>query len=145
MLVSIGLQQAASGISAFSIPQLVDRILMRAAESHTDDVVQERFLTHVAEYGEEAGIGYRHSTEANNPSYSLSFHVGFFRCYEMGDEAIRVIRRDDVTMCQHVDVASIRFRVDLPNAVSLDNPIIGATRVAQAILGAAAPVRGRPD
>ena len=59
----------------------------------------------------------------------------FIRGYDMADPAVEVLRRDDVVAHQHVDAQSLMFRVELPATISLNNPIAGARRVAEAILG----------
>jgi hypothetical protein len=52
----------------------------------------------------------------------------------MQDHAIQVLRRQDVTARAHVDVGSVKFRIDLPPAISAENPMVGANQVALAIL-----------
>jgi hypothetical protein len=52
----------------------------------------------------------------------------------MADPAVEVLRRDDLITHQHVDAQSVTFRVELPATISLNNPIVGARRVAEAIL-----------
>lgn len=54
--------------------------------------------------------------------------------YDMANEAIEVLRRHDLVTHTNVDVDSVRFRIDLPLTVSVDNPVVGATQVADAIL-----------
>lgn len=134
LLVSIGLRQADPNVPALSIPSLVDSIIKRLTASEADGLVDE-FLRRVARYGSESGIGYEHVTMAKEAPFTTPFTVTFIRGYDMADPAVEVLRRDDVVAHQHVDAQSLTFRVDLPATISLNNPIAGARRVAEAILG----------
>lgn len=135
ILVSIGLEPHAEGGNAFTIPQLVDRILARMLASGLGDSKAEKFQFHVAEYCENFGGGYDHHVHASDDAYATRFVTSFFRAYDMSDTNIEVLRRQDIAARPHVDIGSVRFRVDLPVAVSADNPITGANQVAEAILG----------
>ncbi|MCG2622622.1 PD-(D/E)XK motif protein [Arthrobacter sp. I2-34] len=137
-LVSIGLQPAEPGGNTFTIPQLVERIIAQMERSGVGGSVVDKFLAHVAEYGASSGGGYKHGTQLPDPSYTTPFLTSFFRAYDMSDSAVEVLRRDDVAVRHHVDVSSVRFRVDLPITASLGNPVVGANQVAQVILGTAA-------
>lgn len=137
-LVSIGLQPAEPGGNAFTIPQLVERIISRMDGARAGGSVADKFLAHVAEYGASSGGGYEHGAQEPDPSYTTPFLTSFFRAYDMSDRAVEVLRRDDVAVRHHVDVSSVRFRVELPVAASLGNPVVGANQVAQVILGAGA-------
>lgn len=134
LLVSIGLRQTDSNVPALSIPSLVESIVARLTASGTAGLVDE-FFRRVAMYGSESGIGYQHATMANEAPFTTPFSVTFVRGYDMADPAIEVLRRDDVVAHQHVDAQSLTFRVELPATISLNNPIAGARRVAEAILG----------
>ena len=133
LLVSIGLCQADSKVPAISIPSLVESIVERLTASGASGLVEE-FLTRVATYGTESGIGYEHATMANEAPFTTPFTATFVRGYDMADPAVEVLRRDDVVAHQHVDAQSLTFRVELPAAISLYNPVAGARRVAEAIL-----------
>jgi hypothetical protein len=137
-LVSIGLQPAEPGGNAFTIPQLVDRIIARVEGAGAGGSVVDKFLAHVAEYGANSGGGYEHGTQVPDPPYTTPFLTTFFRAYDMSDRAVEVLRRDNVAVHHHVDVSSVRFRVELPITASLGNPVVGANQVAQGILGTAA-------
>lgn len=134
LLVSIGLRQAEPNIPAFSIPSLVESIVERLTASGASGLVDE-FLGRVAMYGSESGIGYEHATKAKEAPFMTPFSVTFIRSYDMADPAVEVLRRDDIVAHQHVDAQSLTFRVDLPATISIENPITGARRVAEAILG----------
>lgn len=134
LLVSIGLHQADPNVPALSIPSLVENITKRLTATGASGLVDE-FLTRVAMYGSESGVGYEHATMINEAPFTTPFTVTFVRAYDMADPAIEVLRRDDVVSHQHVDAQSLTFRVELPATISFDNPVAGARRVAEAILG----------
>lgn len=134
LLVSVGLRQAEPGVPAISVPSLVDTISTRLNQAGAGGTIDD-FLTHVSVYGSESGVGYEHATMANDAPFTSPFTVTFVRGYDMGDPAVEVLRRDDVVNHHHVDVQSLTFRIDLPAAINLDNPVTGIGRVAEAILG----------
>ena len=134
--MSIGLQPAEAGSNSFTIPQLVNRIIARIEGAGAGGSVVSKFLAHVAEYGAKLGGGYEHGAQVS-PSYTTPFLTSFFRAYDMSDSAVEVLRRGDVAVRHHVDVNSVRFRMDLPITASPGNPVVGANQVAQAILGTA--------
>lgn len=134
LLVSVGLRQTDPNVPASSIPSLVESIVARLTTSGASGLVDE-FLKRVAMYGSESGIGYEHATMAKEAPFTTTFSVTFVRGYDMADPAVEVLRHDDVVTHQHVDAQSLSFRVELPATISLNNPIAGARRVAEAILG----------
>jgi len=134
LLVSVGLRQADPDVPAFSIPSLVDAILARINLAGAESVIDD-FLTHLSVYGSESGIGYQHTTMANDAPFITPFTITFVRGYDMGDAAVEVLRRDDVVAHHHVDVQSLIFRIDLPATINLDNPVAGISRIAETILG----------
>lgn len=133
-LISIGLQTGNPGGAAFTIPQLVNRIDKRLEDSGNVSSVSN-FLGNLKQYASATGDGYDHSAQASDPAYTVPFLTTFFRAYDMSDPAIEVLRRHDITAHHHVDVGSVRFRVDLPLTASAKSPIVGANQVAAAILG----------
>lgn len=133
LLVSIGLCQPDLNAPGLSIPSLVESILERLRATGASGLVDE-FLTRVSVYGTESGIGYDHATMVNEAPFTTTFGVTFVRGYDMEDPAVEVLRRDDLITHQHVDAQSVTFRVELPATISLDNPIVGARRVVEAIL-----------
>ncbi|TFB96267.1 MULTISPECIES: PD-(D/E)XK motif protein [unclassified Cryobacterium] len=135
ILVSIGLEPNAEGGNAFTIPQLVDRILARMFAAGLRDSEAEKFLFHVSEYGANLGGGYDHHVQASDVAYATGFVTSFFRAYDMSDPNIEVLRRQDIAARSHTDIGSVTFRVDLPVSASADNPINGANQVAEAIIG----------
>lgn len=133
LLVSVGLQQASPTNSTFSIPMLVDRII-NCLEATGNAGHVASFLTHVATYGSESGFGYKHASMATDAPFTNHFATTFFRGYDMADPAIEVLRHDDVAIHHHVELQSVRFRINLPGTISHQNPIPGMNRVAQRIL-----------
>lgn len=133
LLVSIGLRQADLNTDALSIPSLVESIIDRLEASGAGGLV-DSFLTRVSVYGAESGVGYEHATMANEAPFITQFSMTFVRGYDMADPAVEVLRRDDVISLQHVDVQSVTYRVELPATISVNNPIVGARRVAETIL-----------
>ena len=133
-LVSIGLQIGTAGGNGFTLPQLVDRIIGHMTTAGLPDSAVQTLLFRISEYGDGAAGGYNHATQAADSVYSATFLTSFFRAYNMVDSAVQVLRRADVTAHPHVAVDSVRFRVDLPVAVSAGNPTIGANKVADTIL-----------
>lgn len=137
-LLSIGLQRAESDASnSFTVPSLVERITTRIADTGASPLVIERFVAHVAEYGASPWMGYNHTTQAADPTYSIPFLTTFFRAYDMDDTTVGVLRRHDVAAFRHVADDSVRFRVNLSTngPISAGNPAEGANQVAQMILG----------
>ncbi|MFI2752962.1 PD-(D/E)XK motif protein [Cellulomonas sp. P22] len=134
-LVSIGLEPGADGGNAFTIPYLVERILARMSAAGLADSDVEKFLFHVSEYGVSFGGGYDHRTQASDATFAIGFLTSFFRAYDMSDIDIEVLRRQDVMVRSHVDIGSVKFRVNMPVAASAGNPINGANQVAAAIIG----------
>ncbi|AXA84450.1 hypothetical protein DCD74_06895 [Lysobacter oculi] len=134
LLVSIGLNQADPHAPALSIPSLVESIVERLTATGAHSFVEE-FLKRVAMYGSESGIGYEHARMSKEVPFTTPFTVTFVRSYDMADPAIEVLRRDEVVTYHHVDAKSLTFRVELPATISLDNPVAGSRRVAEAILG----------
>ena len=133
LLVSIGLQQT-DNVPAISIPSLVESIIARLSTNGASGLIDD-FLNRVAMYGSESGIGYEHATMKNSAPFTTAFSVTFSRCYDMSDPAIEVLRSDDLAAHQHVNAQSLTFRVELPATISVKNPVVGARRIAEEILG----------
>ena len=134
-LVSIGLVEAEFGSDGTSVPKLVDRVMNRLEDSGNGSAV-DKFLAHVSEYGISSGNGYDHRANAFDPAYATQFQVAFFRAYDMDGEGVKVLRTSDLVSHPHVDINSVKFRIELPILLEYGNPIAGANKVAKAILGA---------
>lgn len=134
LLVSVGLQTAQAGASSFSITTLVQRILDRLLATGNAGL-QKGFLANLSAYGSESGFGYDHATMSAEPPFTALFVTTFFRGYDMSDPGVEVLRRDDVAPHPHVEISSVRFRINLPSVITGQNPISGANQVARSILG----------
>jgi hypothetical protein len=134
LLVSVGLQLSEPSANSFTLPQLTQRLVERMEATGNGGAVAG-FLANVASYGSESGFGYHHTTMSNDVPFTTPFTPAFVRCYEMGDPAVEVLRRDDVLNHHHVDAQSVTFKINLPATLSADNPVSGIHRVAAAILG----------
>jgi hypothetical protein len=115
---------------------LVDGLIERAsaalgaaASAFIDDL-----LEHIADYGPPAAVGYDHSTMAESARFSRRFRLRFVRCYDMADEAIRLLTIDDMRRRPFIDAESLRLRVNLPDQVTGDvNPVVGLSNCARQI------------
>lgn len=136
LLVSIGVQANAVEANAITIPGLVDRIIERMEGAGSNETAVGKFLARVSEYGADSGGAYQHGIQTSDSAYSEGFLTTFFRAYDMADDGVLVLRRQDVAVRAHVDVGSVSFRIDLPTAIGVGNPIVGANQVASAVLDA---------
>ena len=127
--------EAEFGSDGTSVPKLVDRVVNRLEDSGNGSAV-DKFLAHVSEYGTSSGNGYDHRANAFDPAYATQFQVAFFRAYDMDGEGVKVLRTSDLVSRPHVDINSVKFRIELPILLEYGNPIAGANKVAKAILGA---------
>ena len=133
LLISIGLQEAIPSENTFSIPTLVDRIVDCLRSTGNDGLISS-FLTHVAAYGTDSGLGYEHASMAAEPPFIDHFAVVFFGAYYMEATAIKVRRNGDAGTHCHVAPTARWFTISLPNSLNYQNPIHGMNRVAQHIL-----------
>lgn len=135
LLVSIGVNFTVAHENAVTVPDLVDRISGRLKRIHRQDV-QTVFVSRVREYGAESGFGYDHATMSGDAAFTRPIEVVFVRAYNMTDPNVSVLRRADIVPHQYVELASLRYTVDLPVRVSGDtNPTVGLQQVAKLILG----------
>lgn len=133
ILVSIGLQPHSPSSGSFTIPQMVQRIVNRLAETGHKGQAAE-FLRRVAIYGSESGFGYDHNTMAREAPFTDPYAISFIRAYDMADPAIDVLQSDDVIARHHVDPGSFRFTITLPMSLGSTNPVLGANQIAQDLL-----------
>lgn len=133
LLVSIGLEESEESANAFNVPQLTQRIVDRLQDTGNGGLVDD-FLAHVAVYGSETGFGYHHLSMASDMPFTTWFTPTFVRSYDMGDECVQVLRRENLVVHNHVDAQSVTFRINLPATISLDNPINGLFNVVGHIL-----------
>lgn len=127
-LASVGVV-AAGGSSTgdtFTLASLVDEmldLLDPAATGREHTAIQDLFLERLRGYGTCAGPGYDHDTMRTWGIYRHPHSLRFFRVYHMNSESIQVLRQASVRVCEHVDVASVRFTVLLPEVIEPGNPV----------------------
>jgi hypothetical protein len=128
-LLSLGVVWLASASGAGrTIPDLVDAVLA----SLPDSAVRDGFLARVRQYGGDAGIGYDHNEDRGASRYTQPFQMRFERLYDLGDEALHLLRSPDVAHAAHVQQDSISYRVQLPAQVRGDvNPIAGMPAIVE--------------
>lgn len=120
-LLSLGIRWTDPEEGGSTIPSLVEKISSRM---DADD--RDSFYLRLAQYGGDAGTGYRHERDRFTATYSRPFTTRFERLYDMGDPSIRLPRRGDLETYSDLDIDSLSFRVDLPARVKGDiNPISG--------------------
>lgn len=143
LLVSVGLQwvdPADSVRNTLTLPRLIDTIVDRTlrASGANAERVTSRLLRRISEYGSAMEMGYDHETMATSAAFQRPFRTSFVRCYDMADEAIAVLRSDDVRRAPNVELDSVHYRINLPDKVRGDiNPTAGLTNSAHQILGLA--------
>lgn len=128
-LLSLGFRpetSEASATAALSLPAQVDAVLLRldsAAEQGGNRDLSALLLEKVSRYGSPSGRGYEHEEMRRWSAYQGRWQQGFVRIYDMGDDAIQVLRRDDIQRRNHVVLSSVSFDIVLPDRVSGDlNP-----------------------
>lgn len=130
-LLSLGVAAIPSGLQAGqTVPALVQRIADRASmDTRTD------FLDRVQAYGGDAGLGYKHARDHSKARFQKRFALNFERLYDLTDDSLRILRRDDVVGFPHIDVDSIEFDVDLPYPFrGVINPVTGLQKLVDALL-----------
>ncbi len=134
LLVSIGVNYTVAHENSMTVPNLVNRIGDRLKQVDRKDVLRT-FVSRVREYGSGRGFGYDHTTMAKDAAFTRPIEVLFVRGYDMTDPNVSVLRRSDVVVHQHVELASLRYTVDLPVKVSGDlNPTVGLQQIAKLIV-----------
>lgn len=135
ILVSLGARYGSPHENSHSVAGLVEAIVHRLMHAGAEDRTS-LFLSRVREYFAEHGLGYDHSTMSDEPAFSRAIELVFARGYDMADEAVLVPRRSDLVPFAHVDLSSVRYKVDLPVTVNGNlNPTVGLQQVARRILG----------
>lgn len=119
-LLSVSLSPADAG---FSLPDLVDRLLVLLREEETSaGPLQLRLLRDIAQYGGDAGLGYVHTLMSTWPVYQQEYLLTFApRLFDMLDPEVRVVRRADL-VGTFVNPERIEYQVRLPARVNSVNP-----------------------
>lgn len=132
-LVSLGLRWLDDPMTGgSSLPDLVDAILGRLA----DDDDRKALLAAVRAYGGDSVLGYDHVDDRNRRRFRRRFELKFERSYDMLDDAIRVLRSEQLDGLTHIEAGSVSYRVNLPNQVRGDlNPRAGLDSIAKYLVG----------
>jgi len=104
-----------------SLPQQVNLILNQLGEINNKEQrnsLQNLFLDKVKSYGNVEGQGYVHDEMQNWAVYKSIWQHGFLRIYDMGDDAVQVLRRSDLRKRGQVVLESVRFIIDLPDRIN---------------------------
>ncbi len=127
-VLSVGIRWLEGGSSGGrTIPSLVDLIRARLSAG-----AASRFLARLLQYGGDAGTGYDHVRDRENPRFTRPWFATFERLYDMTDERIRVLRSDDLQGITHIDPASVTFQIRLPEQVDgVLNPVSGLEQIAR--------------
>lgn len=121
-LLSVGIEWLAPGAGGTSLPELVDSVL--GLVPGPDD--QEDLLARIKQYGGDITIGYDHWRDRSKGRYADRFHFRFERLYDMTDDRLKLLTREDLDGLKNTDAESVEFRVVLENKVRGDlNPIVG--------------------
>lgn len=119
-LLSLGLEWLEGGTGGTSLPELVDSLL-DMTPAHQD---QEDLLARIKQYGGDITIGYDHRRDRSKGRYAGRFHFRFERLYDMTDDRLQLLRREDVIGLKNIDPESVEFRVVLESKVRGDlNPV----------------------
>lgn len=122
-LISIGFV-ASDQTTGWCLANQVDNILARlGANVGSPNELQRHFLSSLEKYGGTEAGGYIHSEMRTWPVYQQCWARSFTRIYDMGDQAIKVLRPIDVSGRTNTPIGSIRFSVEFPEKVNGDiNP-----------------------
>lgn len=119
-LLSLGIEWLEAGAGGTSLPELVDSVLA-VTPGHE---AQGDLLARIKQYGGDITIGYDHRRDRSKGRYAGRFHIRFERLYDMTDERLELLKREDVNGLKNIDPESVEFRVVLGMKVHGDlNPI----------------------
>lgn len=124
-MFSVGL--APTSGDGYSLSETVQRITAKMCARQNGNpapltILQSRFLSEVANYGNSSSLPYNHLTMSNLKPYSVRFGATFApRLYEMIDPEVRVIRSADLEGT-YVSRESLSFRLELPSQITATNP-----------------------
>jgi len=146
LLASIGLEWTDPGdlANTTSLPEVVDGLIERttAALGPLADAFIDDLVGRIADYGLPAAMGYDHNTMAESARFNRRFRLQFVRCYDMADEAIRLLTTDDMRRRPFIEAESLGLRVNLPDQVTGDvNPVVGLANCARRIIEEGGSVR----
>lgn len=136
-LASIGLHPTDDPVSGWTLPVLVDRVVLQLDPLPPDrrKAITRELLIKIEQYGGENRIGYNHTSMRDDPRYTRPFVIQFARLYDMRDTAIRTLRLPDIHEFDNVDPQSVSYQLRLPEKVRGDlNPTNTLPAIAQEIL-----------
>jgi Putative PD-(D/E)XK family member, (DUF4420) len=139
-LVSIGVQAAVNtkGRSVASQVAHLCTLLVRELDATDAERLSGAFLQCVRLYGATSNQfeGYDHKLMHNWPKFTREWEIRFLRVYDMADDLIQVIRRDDLDQYRHVCDGSMHYEIDLPDVVRGDiNPVSNSDRAIKLLFG----------
>jgi hypothetical protein len=142
-VLSLGIEWLEAGAGGTSLPELVDSVLS-VTPGHE---AQESLLARIKQYGGDITIGYDHRRDRSKGRYAGRFHFRFERLYDMADDRIEVLRREDVNGLKNLDPESVEFRVLLETKIRGDlNPIAGWNALVPYVLAKAGfPGQDKPE
>ena len=133
-LLSLGIEWLEPGAGGTSLPELVDSVLA-VTPGHE---AQEDLLARIRQYGGDIAIGYDHRRDRSKGRYSGRFHFRFERLYDVTDDRLELLTREEVNGLKNIDPDSVEFRVVLETRVHGDlNPIAGWTALVPRVLARA--------
>ena len=119
-ILSLGIEWLEAGAGGTSLPELVDSVLA-VTPGHE---AQEDLLARIKQYGGDITIGYDHRRDRSKGRYAGRFHFRFERLYDMTDDRLELLTREDVNGLKNIDPESVEFRVVLESRVRGDlNPV----------------------
>lgn len=133
-LLSLGIEWLEVGAGGTSLPELVDSVLA-VTPGHE---AQEDLLARVKQYGGDITLGYDHRRDRSKGRYAGHFHFRFERLYDMTDDRLELLTREDVNGLKNIDPESVEFRVVLESRVRGDlNPVAGWNALVPRVLKSA--------
>jgi hypothetical protein len=133
-LLSLGIEWLEAGAGGTSLPELVDSVL----DVTPGDEAKEDLLARIKQYGGDITIGYDHRRDRSKGRYAGRFHFRFERLYDMTDDRLELLTREDVNGLKNIDPESVEFRVVLETRVRGDiNPVAGWNALVPRVLAKA--------
>jgi len=133
-LLSLGIEWLEVGAGGTSLPELVDSLL----EVTPGHEAREELLACIKQYGGDIRIGYDHRRDRSKGRYGGRFHFRFERLYDMTDDRLGLLTREDVNSLKNLDPDSVEFRVVLETRIRGDlNPITSWNRLVPHVLAQA--------
>jgi hypothetical protein len=136
-VVSIGIEWTTGGEGSTTLPDVVEGLLTRIDQAlgTSAQAYREQLIAQIASYGSPTTIGYDHRSMASVSRFRRPFKLQFTRCYDMLDDAIRLLTTDDLRNRPFIDADSVHLRINLPSRVRGDlNPVTGLASTAESLI-----------